>query len=160
MIRNAASVLFLVVAVAMLSAFRMPVTGKPVNSTLYDVRGAFVTVGKGVSPETARDIERLLKASIQATVRTEPLPRVIASLRVDEITRKPFLFGQRYYSRFTVKVASVANGAVIAMGVYTVEAANRAVLNEKIVRAAGNALSLTSPDGLSVSLALDAALHP
>lgn|SRR6218665_3690013 len=157
--KKAASFLFLVLAVATLSAFRMPVSNGKAVAMLYDVRGAFVTVGEDVSPAMARDVEQRLKAAIQATVRTEPLPRVIVSVKVDEITRQPFFFGQRYKARFTVKAASVADGSVIAIGVYSASSANGWALAEKIARKAGKALMLEAPGGLSVALALEAAFQ-
>ena len=160
MFRKVASALFLLLAVVSLSAFRMPVTSNRGDAVLYDVRGAFVTVGEGISPALARDVEQHLKSSIQATTRKEPLPRVVVSVRVDSITQTPFFFGQRHRARFTVKAASVANGSVIAVGVYSASSANGWVLSEKIARIAAKALSLDPPGGMSVALALEAALQP
>lgn len=160
MVRKAASILFLLLAVAGLSAFRMPPSGGKADGALYDVRGAFVTVGEGIAPAFARDVEQRLKSAIQATMRKEALPRVVVSVRIDQITQTPYFLGQRHKARFTVKAASVANGAVVAVGVYSASSANGWVLAEKIARAAGKALSLDSPGGISVALALDSAFEP
>lgn len=160
MFRKVASALFLLLAVAALSAFRLPPAGGKSDAMLYDIRGAFVTAGPGIAPALAREVEQRLKAAIRATVREEPLPRIVVSVRIDEISGKPFLFGQRYKARFTVKAASVANGTVIAVGVYTARSANGWALAEKIARTAGKALSLDLPGGISVAMALEAALQP
>ena len=159
MYRKAASLLFLVVAVIGLAGFRMPAANRA-DGTVYDIRGAFVTVGEGISPSLARDVESRIKAAVQATVRSEPLPRVVVSVRIDEIGETPFFFGKRLKARFTVKAASVANGSVIAVGVYTASSANGWALAEKIARIAGKALSLDPQGGLSVAMALEAALQP
>ncbi|MCX8997708.1 hypothetical protein NOF55_11405 [Rhizobiaceae bacterium BDR2-2] len=160
MFRKAASALFLVLAVVALSSFRLPASGGKSDSAVYDVRGAFVTVAGGIDPVLGREIESHLKAAIRATVRTEPLPRVIVSLRVDEMTHKPFLFGHRQHVRFTVKVASVADGSVIAVGVYSARSTNGWALPEKVAWIAGKALSLAPPSGMSVAMALEAAFQP
>lgn len=160
MFRKAASLLFLLIAVTSLSAFRMPPAGARADGALYDVRGAFVTVGEGIAPALAREVEQRLKTAVQATVRKEPLPRVVVSVRIDQITQTPFFFGQRHKVRFTVKAASVANGSVIAVGVYSASSANGWALAEKIARIAGKALALEPPGGISVAMALESAFQP
>lgn len=160
MFRKAASVLVVLVAFLGLSAFRMPQSGTGNgDAMLFDVRGVFVTVAQGVAPEMARDVEQRLKSAVQATVRHEVLPRVVVSVKIDEIQRSKWLLGVRYKAKFTVKAASVVNGSVIAAGVYTARSGSTLVLPEKIARTAGKALSLAPPSGMSVAMAIEAALQ-
>lgn len=160
MFRKVASVLLVLVACLGLMAFRMPQSGPAAGSAmLFDVRGVFVTGAHGISRELIAGVEGRLKSAVQATVRREALPRVVVSVRIDEYHRTATLFGARYRARFTVKAASVANGGVIAAGVYTARSATNWALPEKIARSAGKALSLAPPSGLSVAMALEAALQ-
>ncbi|MCA0256516.1 MAG: hypothetical protein LCH47_07990 [Proteobacteria bacterium] len=160
MFRKAASVLVVLVAFLGVTAFRMPQSGaSSADAMLFDVRGIFVTVAQGVSPELARDVEQRLKSAVQATVRREVLPRVVVSVKIDEVQPVKWLFGVRYKTKFTVKAASVINGSVIAAGVYSARTANPSFLPDKIARTAGRALSLAPPSGMSVAMAIEAALQ-
>lgn len=160
MFRNIPSVLFIALAVLTLASFRMPAGDGKDGGMVYDIRGAFVTVGEEIDPRLARTVEQHLKAAIRATERSESLPRVVVSVRIDELKRDDSFFGPRIRARFTVKAAAVNSGAVIAVGVYSARSRSDRSLAHRISRAAARALSLEAPADLSLGQALEAAFMP
>lgn len=99
-----------------LMSFTMPPERKGrAGAPVYDVRGAFVAARGDTSHRLIQEIHHHIAASIDRTMRPTVNPRVVLTVRLDEVVRLPVFFSTWYSAKVNVKAASVVNGEVIAM---------------------------------------------
>ncbi len=86
----------------------------------YDVRAVVVMAGPNVPLDLVRGLERRMSDAVAVTVRSEVLPRVIVTVRMDSIATSIGLDKNKNEVIVKVSAASVENGAVVAEGEFKV----------------------------------------
>lgn len=125
---------------------------KPIERPLYyDVRDVSVIADSRVSPVLIAGVDRRTSASIAATRRPVPLPRVVLAVRIENYAVGIGIGRRLNEARFRVSAISVDNGETIATGVYDVYATSdnplmaEESLAEEITARVRYAFSLTTP---------------
>ncbi|NKN37871.1 hypothetical protein HFC70_16080 [Agrobacterium sp. a22-2] len=125
---------------------------RPIERPLYyDVRDISVIADSRVSPVLIAGIDRRISASIGATRRPEPLPRVVLAVRVENYAVGTGIGRRLNEARFRVSAISVENGETIATGVFDVYSTSEnplmaeESLAEEIAARVRYAFSLTTP---------------
>ncbi|MGV8936856.1 MAG: hypothetical protein ACOH2J_07005 [Allorhizobium sp.] len=113
-----------VLLVALLSACS-PFSQIPIDRPLYyDVRDVSIIADARVPEALLSRVDREVSAAIAATRRSQPLPRVVLTVKIDDFrigTRFPFHLS---HARFRMTAASVDSGNPIATGTYIVRSAS------------------------------------
>jgi hypothetical protein len=86
----------------------------------YDVRAAVVMAGPNVPLPLVQGVERRVSDAVAATVRTEVLPRVVLTVRLDNVATSIGLDKNKNQIDVKVSAASVDTGAVISEGEFKV----------------------------------------
>jgi len=86
----------------------------------YDIRAVTVLAGPKVPVALIEGVERRLSAAVDATVRSEVLPRVILTVRVESMAGQLGLDKQHNEALVQVSAASVETGEVVAKGEFKV----------------------------------------
>ncbi|BCH54634.1 hypothetical protein RvVAR031_22440 [Agrobacterium vitis] len=86
----------------------------------YDIRAVTVLAGPKVPLALVQGVERRLSAAIAATVRSEVLPRVILTVRVETMASGLGLDKRHNEAEVKVSAASVETGDVVAQGSFKV----------------------------------------
>lgn len=125
---------------------------KPIERPLYyDVRDVSVMAGARVSPVLIAGIDQRISASIAATRRPVPLPRVVLAVRIEKYAVGIGIGSRLNEARFSVSAISVENGETVATGVFDVYSTSEnplmaeESLAEQITARVRYAFSLTTP---------------
>ncbi|MBF2715793.1 hypothetical protein [Agrobacterium vitis] len=86
----------------------------------YDIRAVTVLAGPKVPLVLVQGVERRLSAAVAATVRSEVLPRMILTVRVEAMASGLGLDKQHNEAEIKVSAASVETGDVVAQGAFKV----------------------------------------
>jgi len=86
----------------------------------YDVRAAVVMAGPDVPLPLVQGVERRVSDAVAATVRTEVLPRVVLTVRLDNVATSIGLDKNKNEVEVKVTAASVDTGAVVSEGDFKV----------------------------------------
>lgn len=123
---------------------------------LYDVRDVAVLSSRPVSYALIQGVDTRVSDAIAATVRRQALPRVVLSVKIDRVIKGAGERRDRNEAEFSVDVASVDSGALIASGSFkavsysmTVQTADEN-LAEDIAARIRYAFGLTTPSILKV----------
>ncbi|MCM2474928.1 hypothetical protein HGO38_15710 [Rhizobium sp. CG5] len=145
---QAAVVLVACVLLASCSVFNR----RPIERPLYyDVRDISVMASARVSPVLIAGIDRRISASIDATRRPVPLPRVVLAVRIENYSVGTGMNRRLNEARFRVSAISVENGETVATGVFDVYSTSdnplmaEESLAEEITARVRYAFSLTTP---------------
>ena len=84
----------------------------------YDVREVAVLANGRVSPALIRGVDSRVSHAISATIRTQPLPRVVLSVKIDRVVKGVGESRDRNEATFSVDVFAVDNGALLANGMF------------------------------------------
>lgn len=94
---------------------------RPIDRPLYyDVRDVAVLAGASVPPRIIAGVDRRIRESIFATVRNEPLPRVVLTVTLQDFGPIGMFGNRRMGTTFRVVATSVDSGIDIAAGSYQV----------------------------------------
>lgn len=151
MVRRIVQAAVVLVACALLASCSV-LNRKPIERPLYyDVRDISVIADSRVSPVLIAGVDRRISASIAATRRPVPLPRVVLAVRIENYAVGIGIGSRLNEARFRVSAISVDNGETIATGVYDVYATSdnplmaEESLAEEITARVRYAFSLTTP---------------
>lgn len=84
----------------------------------YDVREVAVLARGRVSPALIRGVDSRVSHAISATIRTQALPRVVLSVKIDKVVKGIGENRDRNEATFSVDVFAVDNGALLGNGMF------------------------------------------
>lgn len=100
----------------------------------YDVRAAVVVAGPKIPLPLVQGVERRMSDAVAATTRTEVLPRVILTVRLDDMSTSIGLDKNKNEINVKVSAASVETGAIVSEGEFKVmtETSSSALASESL----------------------------
>ncbi|MDI7863261.1 hypothetical protein MRS76_14985 [Rhizobiaceae bacterium n13] len=81
----------------------------------YDVRQAVVIAKGDIPPALIEGVDRRVEDAIQATVRQEPLPRVVLTIEIQEVEKQIGQKRDRNSAIVTARATAVENGMQVAL---------------------------------------------
>lgn len=109
-----------VVLVLLLAGCVSRIVDTPPKKFYYDVRAVMVLAGPKVPLSLVQGVERRMSDAVAATARSELLPRVILTVRLESVGISIGLENNKNEARVKVSATSVETGEVVAEGDFKV----------------------------------------
>lgn len=109
-----------VVCVLLLAGCLSRVVDPAPKKFFYDVRAVVVVAGPKVPLSLVQGVERRMSDAVAATARSELLPRVVLTVRLEQVGISIGLDNNKNEAEVKVSAASVETGEVIAQGEFKV----------------------------------------
>jgi hypothetical protein len=109
-----------VVVMLLLAGCVSRMVNPPPKKFFYDVRAVLVVAGPKVPLSLVEGVERRMSDAVVATVRSEILPRVVLTVRLESVGISIGLDNNKNEAEVKVSAASVETGDVVAEGDFKV----------------------------------------